>query len=157
AVRGRRPGPLDEGSRRRSSGNSADQRRAQGEARRILTCAGSSWPGITRRKTRVTALLIWQPTLSAEKCCAKKDGPPGQARGDAAWMGQELNQFTQTSRQRAVSSHLPTHLALRRRSRLGRKAQPSRGLERLGVEGADLDRATHIERHRDAVLGHRRG
>src|SRR5262245_16356872 len=51
----------------------------------------------------------------------------------------------------------PLRRALRRRSRLGGKAQPAGGLERLDVEGADLDRAAHIERHRDAVLGHRRG
>src|SRR5262245_55829688 len=46
---------------------------------------------------------------------------------------------------------------LRRQSRLGRKPEPSGGLERLDVEGADLDRAAYIERHRDAVLGHGRG
>ena len=47
-------------------------------------------------------------------------------------------------------------LPLRPRSRLGGKAQPSGRLERLGVEGADLDRAADVERHRDAALGHRR-
>src|SRR6516164_10154410 len=51
----------------------------------------------------------------------------------------------------------PPRLSRRRRSRLGRKAQPSGGLERLDVEGADLDRAAYIEGHGDAVLGHRRG
>ena len=80
----------------------------------------------------------------------KPGGDTVWARGDASLdrAGAEFN--SPRSRGRVRSRRNPWH-----RSRLGRKAQAAGGLERLGVEGADLDRAAHIERHRDAVLGHR--
>jgi hypothetical protein len=81
---------------RRSSGDSADQRRAQGEPAGPLICAGASLsescrgsplPGIARRKTRVSALMTRQFIISAKNVVRRKMDPRVKPGGDSVWTG----------------------------------------------------------------------
>src|SRR5262249_40939385 len=68
----------------------------------LIVIAGRSAPEDARERAYDPSI-----DLSAQRCCAKKDGPPGSSPGgDSVWVGKSSNQFTRIE-QRAVAPQLP--------------------------------------------------
>src|SRR5262249_31199647 len=116
------------------------------------SAAGQSAPEDARERVYESA----NRPLCKKMSCEEGWTPGSSLGGDAVWVGRSSINSGESNSGPQPCRNSPMRRAPRRRSRLGRKAQAPGGLERLGVEGADLDRAAHIERHGDAVLGHRR-